>query len=61
MDYPFEYSKCKHKEIISMPITEYVATGHLCEECDTEMVREVKSLVCSLSIDKTGGFYRSTN
>lgn len=61
MNYPFECPKCGHKEIISMPITEYVVTDHLCEECNTEMVREVKSLVCSLSIDKTGGFYRSMN
>ena len=44
-----------------MPITEYISTGHMCSECKTEMIREVESLVCGLSVDKTGDFYRKCN
>lgn len=60
MNYPFECS-CGHKEIISMPIAEYTASGHFCPECGEEMYREIKSLVCGMSIDKTGDFYRKCN
>lgn len=61
MNYPFECPNCGKKEIISMPITQYVNTGHYCPNCNTEMVREVSSLVCGLSIDKTGDFHRAVN
>lgn len=61
MNYPFECPKCKHKEAISMPITEYHADNHFCSTCVKEMVREVSSLVCGMSVDKTGDFYRSIN
>lgn len=61
MNYPFECPNCGHKETITMPIKEYVATGHICKECNSEMVREVNSLVCGMSVDKTGDFYRSVN
>ena len=63
MIYPFECPNpnCEHKEQISMPITLYSASGHMCPKCGTEMVREVKSLVCGMSIDKTGDFYSKYN
>lgn len=61
MNYPFECPKCKHKENISMPIKEYKSEGHICPVCGEEMVREVESLVCSMSIDRTGDFYRKIN
>ena len=61
MIYPFECPNCKHLEHISMPITLYSSTGHICPKCGTEMVREVKSLVCSCSVDKTNTFYRKIN
>ena len=60
MNYPFE-CKCGNKKIISMPITEYHSDGHICSVCGAEMYREVSSLVCSMSVDKTGDFYRSVN
>lgn len=61
MNYPFECPKCGHSEVISMPISQYTSEGHMCKECNIEMVREVKSLVCGLSIDKTSTFYRKCN
>ena len=61
MNYPFECPKCNEKETISMPITQYTSEGHMCKSCGTEMVREVKSLVCGLSIDKTSSFFRKCN
>lgn len=61
MNYPFVCPKCGHSETISMPIKEYVASGHMCSECNTEMKREVGSLVCGLSVDTTGDFYRKCN
>lgn len=61
MNYPFECIKCGHKEIISMPIKEYRSDNHFCPICGKEMEREINSLVCGLSIDKTGDFYRSIN
>ena len=60
MNYPFE-CKCGHHEIISMPIKEYHSDNHFCPECGEEMVREVKSLVCGMSIDRSGDFYRKIN
>lgn len=61
MIYPFECPNCKHKEEISMPMSEYLSTGHYCPICNTEMVREIKSLVCGMSIDRTGDFYSKYN
>lgn len=60
MYYPF-ICECGNKEEISMPMSEYKSSGHVCSVCGKEMTREVKSLVCSLSIDRTGDFYRSCN
>lgn len=61
MYYPFICKKCGHYEEISMPMSQYKSEGHMCPECGEEMVREVKSLVCSCSLDKTGDFYRKIN
>lgn len=61
VNYPFECPKCNNKEIISMPITEYKSYGHYCSVCGEEMIREIKSMVCGMSIDKTGDFYRKIN
>lgn len=61
MYYPFICKKCGHSEEISMPMSQYTASGHYCPNCSEEMVREVKSLVCSCSLDKTGDFYRKIN
>lgn len=60
MNYPFE-CKCGHKEIIPMPIKEYRPNNHFCPVCGEEMEREISSLVCGCSIDKTGDFYRKIN
>jgi|GEM_PF-2030533 predicted nucleic acid-binding Zn ribbon protein len=60
MNYPFVCNYCNNKETISMPIKEYVVTGHKCPKCGNEMVREISSLVCGVGIDKTGGFYKHT-
>ena len=61
MNYPFECRKCGHKEIISMPIKEYHADNHLCPICGEEMDREISSLVCCMSVDRTGDFFRKVN
>lgn len=60
MNYPFECPKCGLKREIPMSMKEYRSDGHYCE-CGTEMVREVKSLICGMSIDRTGSFYRAQN
>ena len=60
MNYPFE-CKCGHKEIISMSIKEYHAYNHFCPSCGEEMKREVNSLVCGMSVDKTGDFFKKTS
>lgn len=44
-----------------MPMAEYISSGHMCKECGTEMVREVESLICGMSIDNTNTFYRKIN
>ena len=61
MNYPFHCPKCGYKEIISMPMKDYVSTSHMCSECNTEMIRDVESLVCSIAIDQTGDFYKRTS
>lgn len=61
MNYPFVCPSCNHKETISMPMAEYISSGHMCKECGTEMVREVESLICGMSIDNTNTFYRKIN
>ena len=61
MNYPFVCPNCNHAEIISMPINEYHSDNHFCSSCNTEMVREIKSLVCQCSIDTTGDFYKRTS
>ena len=61
MNYPFECRNCGYKETITMPITEYSADNHFCSSCGEEMVREVKSLVCGMSIDKTNSFLKRTS
>ena len=61
MFYPFECPKCGTKKTIEMPISEYKRDGHKCEKCGTEMVREISSLVCGMSLDKTGDFYSTTS
>ena len=61
MNYPFECPKCGYTEDISMPMSQYTSEGHMCKECNTEMVREVKSLICGASINRCGGFYRDIN
>ena len=60
MNYPFECPRCGLKREISMPMSEYTNSGHYCE-CGTEMVREIKSLVCGMSIDHTNSFFRRNN
>lgn len=61
MNYPFECPSCGTKETISMPISQYQPKWHYCKNCGVEMVREVNSLVCGVSIDTTGDFYRKIN
>ena len=60
MNYPF-VCKCGHSEIVSMPMSQYTSSGHYCPNCGEEMTREVKSLVCSTSIDLTNSFFRRNN
>lgn len=61
MKYDFVCPKCENKELIEMKISEYSALGHKCSKCNTELVREVSSLICGASISKCDGFYRKVN
>lgn len=61
MFYDFICPKCSKQETIQMRITEYKAEGHLCPACNTEMKRDPKDIVCGMSIDTTGDFYRRCN
>ena len=61
MFYPFVCPECGQEETIEMRISEYTAEGHNCPKCNTEMKRDPKSLVCGMSVDKTGDFYRKCN
>ena len=61
MNYPFHCPKCGLKKDISMPINQYTSQGHYCPICNTELVREVSSLVCGMSIDNTNSFYKRTS
>lgn len=61
MKYAFVCPNCDNKELIDMKICEYSALGHKCSECNNELVREISSLVCSTSIDKTNSFFRRNN
>lgn len=60
MNYLFECPKCGTSKNIEMSMKDYHSDGHMCE-CGAEMEREVKSLICQCSIDKTGSFYREVN
>lgn len=61
MRYPFYCPECGARQDINMLITEYTADNHPCPDCGTMMKREVGSLVCGMSIDSTGDFYRKCN
>ena len=58
MNYPFHCIKCGLKTNISIPITEYHSDKHYCHVCNTELVREVSSLVCGVAIDHTNSFFK---
>ena len=58
MNYPFCCPKCGHKENIRMLIQKYNANGHYCPSCNTEMEREISSMVCGMVKDNTGDFYQ---
>lgn len=60
MNYPFVCLKCGLTKNIEMSMKDYHSDGHYCE-CGTGMEREVKSLICGMSIDKTNSFYRAQN
>jgi predicted nucleic acid-binding Zn ribbon protein len=61
MTYPFFCPNCGQEENISMRMSDYSSTGHLCPICNTEMKRTIESLVCGLSVDKTNSFFRKCN
>lgn len=41
MRYKFKCPKCNKEHEINMPISQYTSEGHFCEECQTELVRDV--------------------
>lgn len=61
MNYPFVCLKCGQKTTISMSMRDYKSEGHYCSNCNTELTREVNSLVCGMTIDKTGDFCNHTS
>lgn len=61
MFYPFICPKCGNEKTIEMRISEYTSEGHICSNCESEMIRDPKSLVCGMSVDSTGDFYRKCN
>lgn len=56
MYYPFECPVCKHKEEISMKMVDYTDKGHICPECNTEMIRPLESFNCGYQMF-ANGFY----
>ena len=45
MYYKFKCPKCKNKQLVHMPFVEYTATGHHCDKCNAELVRDIKPAV----------------
>lgn len=58
MNYPFTCPKCGFKKQISMKMSEYTSSGHLCPLCNEEMEREISSMKCGAFVDKTNTFYK---
>lgn len=58
MNYPFTCPKCGFKKQISMKMSEYTSSGHLCPLCNEEMEREISSMKCGAFIDNTNTFYK---
>ena len=58
MDYKFKCKKCGQKFIISMPISEYTALGHKCQnsDCDGELERDMSEFAGGI-IGKYHGSY----
>lgn len=52
--------ECNHEIIIDCKMSEY-SPIQKCEKCESDMVRKVENMVCGMSIDKTGSFYRAQN
>lgn len=63
MQYKFKCPKCGQTFIISIPISEYRATGHKCQNpnCNTELERDVSDFAggviwkCDGAYGKSGG------
>lgn len=61
MYYSFKCPNCGNKERIWMKMSEMHNDGHMCGKCGTELKREISDMVCGMSKDNTGDFYRSVN
>ena len=60
MNYPFTCPKCGYHKDIEMKMSEYTSSGHLCDECNTEMKRDISSMTCAMFKDNTNTFYKTT-
>lgn len=58
MNYPFTCPKCGYHKDIEMKMSEYTSSGHLCDECNEEMQRDISSMKCGAFVDKTNTFYK---
>lgn len=55
MNYRFVCPSCGKTFTLSMPVSEYTASGHLCP-CGAELKRDVKDFATSYAV-KCDGFY----
>lgn len=58
--YTYYCPKCNKDITINRKMSEYTSTI-VCDDCLEEITRKPNDLVCGLSVDKTGDFYRSVN
>ena len=59
MIYKFICPKCGKKQDLVMRITEYKSTGHACQDCGTEMVRDPEGFSCNFIVKCDGFFGKS--
>ena len=60
MKYGFVCPKCDFRKEIDMKMSEYTSSGHLCDKCNEEMIRDISAMGFGMLKDNTGSFYKTT-
>jgi len=58
--YIYQCKNCNREITVTCKMSQYCPTA-ICDVCGESVERKVEDLVCGLSIDTTGDFYRKTN